>query len=122
MRRAEPVMGTVASVVVEAPDDDKAVAAAVDAVFGLLRWVDRTFTTFDETSVIRRLGRGEFGEPDCPEPVREVAGGGGGAHAKTAQAVAIRKGGGRIPTSAAGRAPRLTRRGRSGFFPPDPIV
>ena len=42
------------------------------AIVAELQHVDRTFSTYREDSVIRRLGRGELTEAECPAEVTEV--------------------------------------------------
>ncbi|GAC1326613.1 MAG: FAD:protein FMN transferase [Mycobacteriales bacterium] len=69
MHRIEHVMGTVVSITVV---DTGFPTEALDAAFGWLRWVDTTFTTYDEGSVVSRLGRGELTVADCPPEVAEV--------------------------------------------------
>ena len=48
--------------------------SAVGEACKWLHWVDRTFTTYDESSYVRRLARGEIEVRDCPAQVGEVIG------------------------------------------------
>jgi thiamine biosynthesis lipoprotein len=45
---------------------------ALERAFAWLRWVDRTFSTYDEASEISRLNAGELGLPDAHPLVRKV--------------------------------------------------
>ena len=47
-------------------------AAALDAAFAWLRWVDATFSTYRADSEIARLNRGELAEDDADPHVRAV--------------------------------------------------
>ena len=69
LRRVEHVMGM--PVVVEVRDDG-ARADDLDRLFDWLRFVDATFTTYDEASEICRLERGELALGDTHPDVREV--------------------------------------------------
>ncbi len=62
-------MGTVFSLTVTDPDVP---AEALDGAIGWLRWVDATFTTYDEGSFISRLGRDALTLGECPPEVAEV--------------------------------------------------
>src|SRR5437660_266794 len=69
LRRVEEVMGTMISVDVrDAPDAD----APLDEMFNWLRWVDDTFSTYEQDSPISRLGRGEISLDDCVNDVALV--------------------------------------------------
>lgn len=52
--------------------DDERGAAAWREALGLLHEADRVFSTYQEDSVISRLGRGEISLQDCPPEVHEV--------------------------------------------------
>ena len=67
--RVEHVMGM--PIVVDVRDDGIG-AAAVDSVFDWLRFVDGTFSTYQDESEISRLNRGELALADAHETVREV--------------------------------------------------
>ncbi|WP_042393040.1 FAD:protein FMN transferase [Streptacidiphilus carbonis] len=70
LRHAEPVMGTVVSFDVRAPD-----GAAADALRRAVDWlhrVDGVFSTYRPDSQISRLGRGELTVADCDPEVAEV--------------------------------------------------
>jgi FAD:protein FMN transferase len=58
-------------VVVDVRDDEIGDAAA-DDVFDWLRFVDATFSTYQEESEISRINRGELAVADAHETVREV--------------------------------------------------
>jgi FAD:protein FMN transferase len=45
---------------------------ALERAFAWLRWVDQTFSTYDEASEISRLNAGELGLPDAHPLVRKV--------------------------------------------------
>jgi thiamine biosynthesis lipoprotein len=45
---------------------------ALERAFDWLRWVDRTFSTYDEASEISRLNAGELGLPEAHPLVRKV--------------------------------------------------
>lgn len=66
--RVDHVMGM--PVVVDVRDDGY--AEDVDAVFGWLRYVDATFSTYIDDSEISRLNRGELALADADPSVREV--------------------------------------------------
>ena len=68
-RRVEHVMGMPVLVDVR---DDGADAAAVDRVFGWLRFVDATFSTYRADSEISRLDRGELALSGAHPLVRDV--------------------------------------------------
>ena len=69
VRRVEHVMGM--PIVVDVRDDGVD-EAALDDLFAWLRRVDATFSTYQEDSEIRRLGRGELALGDADPDVREV--------------------------------------------------
>ena len=67
--RVEHLMGMAIGVDVR----DRGMSESVlDAVFGWLRWVDATFSTFKPDSQISRLNRGELALGECGAEVREV--------------------------------------------------
>jgi thiamine biosynthesis lipoprotein len=68
-RRIEQIMGM--PIVIDARDG-AAPAAAIDAAFAWLRWVDQTFSTYRPDTEIARLARGELAEADCAAEVLEV--------------------------------------------------
>ncbi len=73
--RVRQIMGTMVSVHVVAdttPWEDPLVVSAVDDALGFLTRVDRVFTTYSETSDIRRLARGEITADDADPLVREI--------------------------------------------------
>jgi thiamine biosynthesis lipoprotein len=70
-RRVEHVMGM--PVLVEIREGAVG-PAALDRVFGWLRWVDRTFSPYQADSEVRRLDRGELALRDAHPVVREVLG------------------------------------------------
>jgi len=65
-RRVEHLMGMPIGVEADAP------AAAIDALFDWLRWVDATFSTFRADSEIERLNAGELTLERAHPHVREV--------------------------------------------------
>ena len=69
MHRVEHVMGMPIVVDVRDPDVDEAV---VDDVFDWLRFVDATFSTYQDGSEISRINRGELSLDDAHPDVREV--------------------------------------------------
>ena len=70
----EQIMGLPISVLARGPAaGSDAAAAAVAAVYGELREVDATFSTYRPDSAISRLARGELALADCPAVVRDVA-------------------------------------------------
>ena len=69
--RVEHVMGMPVRAVVR---DAVRHGGAVDDVFGWLRWVDATFSTYDRSSEISRWGRGELALRDAHPLVRDVLG------------------------------------------------
>ena len=69
MTRVELVMGMPVAIDVRDEDADP---DAVDQAFEWLRFVDATFTTYDEASEICRLERGELALGDTHPDVREV--------------------------------------------------
>ncbi|MHB8466672.1 MAG: FAD:protein FMN transferase [Acidimicrobiales bacterium] len=62
-------MGMAVSVDVRDHDVDP---GALTDVFGWLRWVDETFSTYRPDSQVSRLGRGELSSDDCHDDVRTV--------------------------------------------------
>ncbi|MEA2130256.1 MAG: FAD:protein transferase [Solirubrobacteraceae bacterium] len=66
--RLEHIMG----MPIEVELHDEVAAHAVDAVFGWLRHVDATFSTFRPDSEISRIARGELAEADAAADVRRV--------------------------------------------------
>jgi FAD:protein FMN transferase len=68
-RRTEHVMGTAVTVEIR---DRVVPREALERAFAWLRWVDRTFSTYDEASEISRLNAGELGLPDTHPLVRKV--------------------------------------------------
>lgn len=67
--RAEPVMGTVVTFDVRDREFDQ---NALDDVFAWLRWVDRTFSTYQSDSEVSRLSRDEIDLARCSPELREV--------------------------------------------------
>jgi thiamine biosynthesis lipoprotein len=74
LTHVELVMGT--AVTFDVRFDGERVRAAAEAAVAeaceWLHWVDTTFTTYDESSYVRRLARGEVAVGDCPAQVGEV--------------------------------------------------
>lgn len=68
-----PVMGTVASVHVIGEADPARVAGAIDGCASVLHRADRVFSTYDESSDIHRMARGELSIEDAYPWVAEVA-------------------------------------------------
>ena len=68
--RVEHVMGM--PIVLDLRDDAEGADEAGDAVFDWLRRVDATFSTFEESSEISRLNRGELALEDAHPDVHEV--------------------------------------------------
>jgi thiamine biosynthesis lipoprotein len=66
--RVEQIMGMPITIDVRAPVDP----SVVGDVFAWLRWVDGLFSTYDESSEIMRLNRGELTLEDAHPHVREV--------------------------------------------------
>jgi len=69
------VMGTVATIQVisNAPIEAQAeVDAAIKAFVAAMRADQAVFTTYDESSVIRKIARGEMSLADAPQDVRDV--------------------------------------------------
>jgi len=62
-------MGTVFSIDVRTPGVDR---SAIDEAVAWLHWVDRTFSTYQDTSEIARLGRGELDLNECAPEVGAV--------------------------------------------------
>jgi FAD:protein FMN transferase len=73
-------------------DDATAAAAWADAV-GILRDVDRVFSTYRPDSAVSRLARGELGVDDCPPEVAEVLELGALAEQESDGAFAVRRNG-----------------------------
>ena len=69
LARVEQVMGMPVAVEVCDPDVDE---AAVERVYRWLRYVDATFSTYDESSEISRLNRGELELSDASLAVQSV--------------------------------------------------
>ncbi|HEU4978407.1 MAG TPA: FAD:protein FMN transferase [Solirubrobacteraceae bacterium] len=65
-REVRDIMGMPIAIEVRGGDVD------VEPAFAWLRWVDRTFSTYDDSSEISRLGRGEIALADCSPEVDEV--------------------------------------------------
>jgi FAD:protein FMN transferase len=68
-RCTQHVMGTAVTVEIR---DRVVPRRALERAFGWLRWVDRTFSTYDADSEISRLNAGELGLADAHPLVREV--------------------------------------------------
>jgi FAD:protein FMN transferase len=68
-RRVEQIMGM--PIVLDVRDDGAA-GETLDELFAWLRWVDETFSTFDDDSEISRINRGELGRDDAHPLVRQV--------------------------------------------------
>ena len=68
-RRTQHVMGTAVTVEIR---DRVVPRRALERAFGWLRWVDRTFSTYDAESEISRLNAGELGLADTHPLVRKV--------------------------------------------------
>jgi FAD:protein FMN transferase len=68
-RRTEHVMGTAVTVEVR---DRVVPRRALDRAFDWLRWVDRTFSTYDANSEISRLNAGDLRVADAHPLVRRV--------------------------------------------------
>jgi thiamine biosynthesis lipoprotein len=68
-RRTEHVMGTAVTVEIR---DRVVPPQALERAFAWLRWVDRTFSTYDAASEISRINAGELGLPDAHPLVRKV--------------------------------------------------
>lgn len=68
-RRTEHVMGTAVTVEIR---DQVVPRQALERAFAWLRWVDRTFSTYDEASEISRLNAGELALPEAHPLVRKV--------------------------------------------------
>jgi thiamine biosynthesis lipoprotein len=68
-RRVEQIMGTAISIDLQ---DAGIPAAAIEEAFEYLRDIDRRFSTYKPDSEISRLSRGEIGESECSEDVRQV--------------------------------------------------
>jgi thiamine biosynthesis lipoprotein len=100
------MMGMPIRVDVRGPD------LALDAVFGWLRFVDATFSTFRPESEISRIGRGALARADAHELVREVLDRCDELHRLTSGAFDIRP---RSPGASTRRA--WSRAGRSSAPP-----
>ena len=74
LTHVELVMGTAVTFDLRFDDEQPRAAAiaAVEEACGWLHWVDETFTTYNESSYVRRLARGEVAVADCPPQVGEV--------------------------------------------------
>ena len=74
LTHVEFVMGTAVSFDVRFDGEQSraAASAAVGDACDWLHWVDTTFTTYDESSYVRRLARGELAVGDCPPRVGEI--------------------------------------------------
>src|ERR1051325_643778 len=57
IRRVEQMMGLPVTIAVRSGEGR---SALVDEVYGWLRWVDATFSTYKDDSDISRIGRGEL--------------------------------------------------------------
>jgi thiamine biosynthesis lipoprotein len=68
-RRVEQIMGTAISIDLQ---DAGIPPAAIEEAFEYLRDIDRRFSTYKPDSEISRLSRGEIGESECSEDVRQV--------------------------------------------------
>jgi FAD:protein FMN transferase len=68
-RRTEHVMGTAVTVEVR---DSVVPGGALERAFAWLRWVDRTFSTYDQASEISRLNAGALALSDAHPLVRKV--------------------------------------------------
>jgi thiamine biosynthesis lipoprotein len=68
-RRVEQIMGTAISIDLQ---DAGISPAAIEEAFEYLRDIDRRFSTYKPDSEISRLSRGEIGESECSEDVRQV--------------------------------------------------
>lgn len=68
-RHVEHCMGTVFSIDVRAPGVDQ---SAIDSVVRWLHWVNEVFSTYQPTSQISRLARGEVSVEQCTPEVREI--------------------------------------------------
>ena len=69
LRRVEQIMGT--AIGIDVPDA-AIPPAALEEAFEYLRDIDRRFSTYKPDSEISRLSRGEIGESECSEDVRQV--------------------------------------------------
>lgn len=67
IERAEPVMGTIARIVVDA-GDERAATAAINAAFCRIREIEQRLTDYDERSEARRLERAPRGEAVSVSP------------------------------------------------------
>lgn len=70
LRHVEHVMGTAFSFDIR--DADRLRPGALDDVIAWLHWVDDVFSTYQPTSHVSRLSRGEIRLADCPAEVADV--------------------------------------------------
>ncbi|SDX90908.1 thiamine biosynthesis lipoprotein [Modestobacter sp. DSM 44400] len=90
-RYVEHVMGLPISLALRGRHtDDAAARAAWVEVMGVLREVDRVFSTYRADSAISRLGRGEVGLEGCPPEVAEVLALGATAERESGGAFSVR--------------------------------
>jgi thiamine biosynthesis lipoprotein len=93
-RRVEHVMGMPVSLALRGRHAADAVGSAAWAeAVGVLRQVDRVFSTYRPDSAVSRLGRGELHLADCPPEVAEVLGLGALAEEQSGGAFAVRRAG-----------------------------
>jgi thiamine biosynthesis lipoprotein len=93
-RRVEHVMGMPVSLALRGRHAADAVGSAAWAeAVGVLRQVDRVFSTYRPDSAVSRLGRGELDLADCPPEVAEVLGLGALAEEQSGGAFAVRRAG-----------------------------
>jgi thiamine biosynthesis lipoprotein len=72
-RRVEHVMGMPISLAMRGRHADSTAGRdAWQAVVDELRWIDQTFSTYRDDSLVSRLGRGEVTLEECPAEVAEV--------------------------------------------------
>jgi FAD:protein FMN transferase len=72
LRRAEQVMGTVATLEIAEPVPGGDAGRLADGVFAWLHEVDRRFSTYQRNSELNRLDRGELTLADCSADLRFV--------------------------------------------------
>lgn len=72
LRRSEHLMGTVATLELCDPLPQRELERLADAVFDWLHAVDRRFTTYQDTSEVNRLDRGEITLSECSDDLRGV--------------------------------------------------
>jgi thiamine biosynthesis lipoprotein len=74
LTHVEFVMGTAVTFDLRFDNEQQreSAVAGVGEACEWLHWVDTTFTTYDESSYVRRLARGELSVDDCPPRVGEV--------------------------------------------------